>query len=38
MKYVCDKCQKPCGQVYGSKIDNKYMEICVKCMFPSSKK
>ena len=31
--YMCEKCKKGCSQLYGSKIDGRYVELCVKCMF-----
>lgn len=31
--YICDECKKDCSQVYGCKVDGKYTEKCVKCMF-----
>lgn len=36
-RYICEKCNKPCSQVYGSKVDNKYVELCLKCMFSKAK-
>lgn len=36
-KYVCEKCMKGCSQLYGSKIDGKYTEMCVNCTFPKKK-
>lgn len=33
MKYKCEKCKAETSQLYGSVINNKYTEICKKCMF-----
>lgn len=36
-KYICEKCKRPCSQLYGNKIDGKYTEECVLCAFPKRK-
>ena len=36
--YICEKCEKGCSQLYGSKIDGKYIEQCVNCTFPKKRK
>lgn len=35
--YVCDECSQACSQLYGDRIDGKYVERCVRCAFKSRK-
>ena len=32
-KYTCETCEKPCSQVYGNKVNNKYTFKCKTCTF-----
>lgn len=37
--YMCEQCKKGCSQLYGSNVNGKYTERCVKCAFkPNEKK
>lgn len=36
-KYICEECKKGCSQLYGNKIDGRFVEKCVQCAFPKRK-